>query len=215
MLTAPSPFLIGKPRLFELLYQAPPFDAYFNASPFQGSPTATRCASRVLIKPSNGFPFAARYLCLSFAANVSGVPTAFDNSFGGGIYVAKWDANPSGESQLPPASNKGPNALMNSGSSVPGDNPVLLKFSGNPTFALAPGNVIRSDMFPFNLAQGDGLVIQISGFVAATFSAPGVRTFVEAPNYYTTIAPGGSGQLVGATLASVACAGLFSVEGMR
>src|SRR4029077_18460044 len=117
--------------------------------------------------------------------------------------------SPYGESQLPPAGVRGPDALMNSAPTAPGDTSVLLKFAGSPLFTLAPGNVIRSDMFPFNLAQGDGLVIQITGFVAATFSAPGVRTFLEAPSQYMMIQPGNSGQVVSATLASVDCAGLF------
>jgi hypothetical protein len=196
MLTAPSQFLIGKPARFEVLYQAPPFDAYLYAASVTAG-TSNAVAARVLINPSNGFPFAARYLRFNFASNVSGMNTAWDN--GGAIYVGKWRTSPNGASVLPPANTKGPDMAA----------PVALTFGGSSSFVLPAGQVIQSDFIPFSLAQGDALVVQFVGLVAATFNAPGVTTFIVGqfdPHYiaYTN-----------AKLASVACAGILSIEGMR
>jgi hypothetical protein len=197
MLTAPSQFLIGKPARFEVLYQAPPFDAYLYAASAT-SGTSNAVAARVLINPSNGFPFAARFLRFNFAANVSGLNTAWDN--GGATYVGKWKTSPNGETALPPTGTTGPDIVA----------PVLLTFAGSASFVLPAGHVIQSDFIPFSLAQGDALVLQFLGFAAATFSAPGVRTFiVGVPDPRDNIA------YTGAKLASVACAGLLSIEGMR
>jgi len=50
-----------------------------------------------------------------------------------------------------------------------------------------------------------------TGFVGATFSAAGVRTFLGG----TAGAPMTNGQALNMTLGNAACAGLFSIEGMR
>lgn len=211
MLTAPSPFLIGKPRLFELLYQAPPFDAYINA---------TNAPVRCLLKPSNGWPFAARLLRVAVASNVSGMNVALDSAGAsgfGGIYVAKWDTTPNGESALPAnSSGRGPDALFTTGSSIPGDNPVQLKFNGDTHLLLAAGQVARSDAFSFHLAQGDGLVIQFSGLLAATFGGrPTARTYTMLANQLGTIFPGGTGQVTSTVYTDIGSAGILSIEGMR